>query len=112
MSLNPFATVTSYPSMLNKIALFTLAVGIAMTWVLRSQAPTVELFLGRFDLPVEIEGNEVALGYVLPAILVAILFRVVKMHDRISDVLGTRQEFDLNEILVPLSIGVDVPLTT
>jgi hypothetical protein len=111
MSLNPFAPTTDYPSMLNKIAVYTFAVGIAMTWVLRSQIAPIEAFLDKFDLAFEIEGNKIALGFLLPAFLVALLFRIVKMHDRLSDVTKTREEFDLNEILVPLSIGSGFPIT-
>src|SRR6266550_8130251 len=111
MSLNPFAPTTDYPSMLNKIAVYTFAVGIAMTWVLRSQIWPVEVFLMRFDLPVQLIGNKISLGYILPAFLVALLFRIFKMHDRLSDVFGIRKRFDVNEILALLSKGAGVPFT-
>src|SRR5207249_3941140 len=48
---------------------------------------------------------------ILPAFLVALLFRIFKMHDRLSDVFGIRKRFDLDEILAPLSKGAGVPFT-
>src|SRR6266436_1232505 len=101
MSVNPFGPISSYPAMLNKIAFFTFGVGIAMTWVLRSQIWPVEVFLGGFDLPVELMGNKLSLGYILPAFLVALVFRIFKMHDRLSDLLGIRKRFDVDQILAP-----------
>jgi hypothetical protein len=39
MGLNPFATVSDYPSMLNKIALYTFFVSTLLLWLIYWQIP-------------------------------------------------------------------------
>jgi hypothetical protein len=45
------------------------------------------------------------------ALTVALLTRAVRLHDRISDVLGIRKRFDQKHILFPLATLVGQPLT-
>jgi hypothetical protein len=49
---------------------------------------------------------------VVIAVLVAILTHMFQFHDRISDLLGIRRRFDVNNILIPLSQRVGVAITT
>ena len=46
----------------------------------------------------------------LPAAIVALLSRVLKLHDLLADVFRIREDFDVLEILVPLAGGVDIPV--
>src|ERR1039457_1184872 len=59
---------------------------------------------------VDIEIVKVKLGYVLPALIVAVAFRIFKAHDRISDIFGIRRNFDVQEILVPLAGEANFPV--
>lgn len=111
MSSNPFGAVSDYPSMLNKIALYTLGVSILAMFLLTSQVPAIEAFLGKFAVSIPIGDFSLPLGKVLPAFIFALGSRVIKLHDKLSDLFGIRQRFDIHEILIPLAVGASVELT-
>lgn len=105
MSFNPFATVSDYPTMLNKIAWYTFAVTLVCTIILRNTITQIDAWLSLLTLSIPVmSGLSLPLGTVLPAILLAFLSRATKFHDRISDVLRIRQRFDVNYILLPLAL--------
>jgi hypothetical protein len=101
VSLNPFSTPKNYPDMLNKIAVFTFCAALLATWVLRHYLVEPDALLSQLDFKIKILDNEITLGYALPAFLFALIARMFKLHDRVSDLFGIRQRFDVNEILVP-----------
>lgn len=111
MSFNPFKAVGDYPKMLNKIAASTFFVAIGFTALLSSQFTSVRCLLEPLSIPISISGVSLPLGILLPALLVAILSRIFKLHDRISDVLNIRQRFDVGEILFPLAMGSGASLS-
>jgi hypothetical protein len=112
MGLNPFGTVSDYPSMLNKIALYTFGVSIAATAVLRWQVPAIDTALATMSFHIPIGDISIPLGTVLPAFLVAFVSRIFKLHDKISDLLGIRRRFDVKDILMPLALASGAPLST
>jgi hypothetical protein len=111
MSLNPFAPVSDYPSMLNKIALYTFGVTLLAGFCVYSRVPQIRPWL----LPVEVAVPEfpvkVPMGVLLVAFGVAFLSRTVKLHDRISDVFGIRKRFDVEVILFPMAAASGAALT-
>jgi hypothetical protein len=111
MELNPFGAVAGYPRMLNKIGIWTFIVCLGATWLLRKQSAPLDNALANFDLPVTIQGVPIAIGYLIPALAIALPFRIFKMHDLISDAFGIRSNFDIREILIPMAgeAGVAVP---
>lgn len=111
MGLNPFAPVSSYAEMLSKIAIWTFASSLGATVTLRWNCPEIDAFLGRLAVPVPIEDLNIPLGTALPAFAMALVSRIFKLHDRLSDVLGIRRRFDRQEILIPLAAATGSSLT-
>lgn len=112
MDFSPFKTVSGYGAMLDKIGLSTFVVSLGATWLLRHNiAPLDSAFL-RFDLPLSLLGFSIPLSYALPAFFLALSFRMIKMHDRISDLFGIRRRFDVQQILIPMAgeAGIATPL--
>lgn len=108
--LNPFSSPKDYSEMLTKIAFGTFVVALFATYVARKQVPEIDAALKPYDLKAKVFELEIAIGYVLPAAAVAIISRAIKLHDRISDLLGIRRRFDIAEILLPLARGAGVPV--
>jgi hypothetical protein len=111
MSLNPFETVHNYSEMLNKIAVYTFAVSLAMVIFMRSQSPEVDRALSSMTFAIPVGGLSLPLGTIVPAFVMAFISRVFKLHDRISDVLGIRRRFDRTEILLPMAVASGANLT-
>jgi hypothetical protein len=100
-----FETVGDYPSMLNKVALFTLGSAFVIIALLRVLIPEFDAPLSRLSFSVPIWGVSVPLGTFAPALAIAFLSRVTKLHDRLSDLFGIRKRFDVASILFPLCAG-------
>jgi hypothetical protein len=105
--LGIFERITDYSKMMMRIMVSTFALSVLAFWVLRARIPELDATLAAhlptvtikiFDLPIP-------LGTLLPAAMISVLFRVFRVHDRISDVLGIRQRFDAKHILHPLAVG-------
>jgi hypothetical protein len=101
MDFNLFTTSGDYPKMLNKIATSTFLGAILATWLLRYEIPRLDAALNPFSFSIPIAGVSIPFGTLLPALVVALLSRFFKLHDRISDILRIRQRFDVAEILLP-----------
>jgi hypothetical protein len=110
--VNPLAQVKDYQSMLNRIFVCTSIVATIATWLLRLHFIVLDDLLSVLDVKVEIWGvKEMKIfGYVLPGMAVGFLARTVRLHDRISDVLGIRRRFDIDKILRPLAEGSGYPV--
>jgi hypothetical protein len=109
--MNPFDAPKNYSEMLTKIATFTFVVALGATWLLRAKCPQANQLLATLDLKVKVFDTELALGYVLPALVVAIASRMLKLHDRLSDLFRVRSQFDVHEILTVLAGAVGLPVT-
>jgi hypothetical protein len=106
----PFDRPSSYGEMLNKIGIFTFLSTLGLTWVVAHFSPPVAAFLKSETTTVEIMTLKIPLLYVVPAAIIAIFARIVRLHDRISDMFGIRERFDLNRILIPLCQALQIPV--
>jgi hypothetical protein len=110
MSINPFSEVKDYPSMRAKIGLYTFVEILISISVLQSCIPSMKSFFSLSPLTVKVLGADIGIGTLLVGILLASASYVIKLHDQISNLLGIRKRFDINEILKPLAIISGVSL--
>lgn len=107
MKLELFSTVSNYPSMLNKIATYVFMISLSLLALIRNRIPAIEQFLAQYNYEIPInEYWQVPIGTIFPALIIALLSRILKLHDRISDLFGIRQRFDVQNILFPLALAV------
>jgi hypothetical protein len=112
MSLNPFASVDNYAaSMLNKIGVFSFFALLGAIALLRSYLPSLDAILASLSPEIEVAGIKVGAGTVIPAILLALMSRMFKLHDRLSDLLGIRRRFDQEAILLPMALASGATLS-
>lgn len=106
----PFDRPTNYNEMLNKIGAFTFLEALLLTLLVGWASPQAGALLGSYALPIKVFSIEIPLLYVVPAVIIALIARIVRLHDKVSDVFGLRSMFDLYRVLVPLAgaIGVAV----
>jgi hypothetical protein len=102
--------------MLNKIGAFTFLETLLLTLLIGWASPEAGTLFKAYAIPIKIFSVEVPLLYVVPAILVALIARIFRLHDKLSDALRLRHTFDLYRVLVPLAgavgVAVDEPLRT
>jgi hypothetical protein len=115
MSFNPLAPVTDYQSMLNRIFWFTTAAALVAVWWLRQNVPELEAQLSKIDFAVKYGDDKVVPvpgGYLFPALAVGLVTRVFRLHARISDSLGIREQFDIAVIMREFAarLGYDASL--
>jgi len=104
MSLNPLAQVKDYESMLNRIFICTAIISCVFFAVLRQNWPGFDNAMKLLDFDVEFGPiKSVKLGYVVPGVVFAFIARMFRMHDRASDLLRIRENFDIHYILEPLA---------
>ncbi len=111
--MNSFAEPKNYNEMLTKIMLFTFGISLVFVAVVAHAWPALWNLLHPTWLTfnVDVLGlKDVPTAYVIVAFLIALAARISKLHDRVSDVFGIRERFDLHEILTPLAGGVRIPL--
>jgi hypothetical protein len=106
MPLNFFKTVDTYGAMLNKLATANIFVGLLAFYFLSSQCPELKSLADGFTLDISIAGIKLPAGYIVPPIGMAIFFRVIKLHDRISDIFKIRSYYDWTYVLEPMKQGV------
>jgi len=100
-----------YSQLLKRVFVATFIVGLACTLALGYFSPPIQTLL--FSKSTKIDFGPVDLPWLVTVIplLLAIFSRVVKLHDRISDLLGIRRRFDVKHILTPLAEGAGVTIT-
>ncbi len=94
----------SYSDMLERVFATTVVTGIVCTLILASASPVVKSLLGSIQTETEIgpvKGLKVL--YVLPPIALALISRIIRLHDKISDLLRIRFRFDTQYILFPMA---------
>jgi hypothetical protein len=108
----PFERPTNYGEMLNKIGMFTFVIVLGLTLLVSHYSSLVKSFLNTFQVPVEIWSLHIPVLYVVPALLLATLARIVRLHDQVSDIFRIRERFDIYRLLIPLcgAVGVAVDL--
>jgi hypothetical protein len=103
-NMKVIAQPESYSDMLERIFVVTVATGIICTLILASASPDVKALLDSIKTETDvgpIKGLKVL--YVLVPIAVSMIFRIVRLHDWISDRLRIRLAFDTWYILFPLA---------
>jgi hypothetical protein len=110
----PFDRPTNYNEMLNKIGLFTFIEALLLTLLLGWASPQAGRLLASYAIPIKVFSVELPLLYVVPAVIIALIARILKLHNRVSDFFGVRGTFDLYRVLMPLAgalgVAVDGPL--
>ncbi|MCA9230963.1 MAG: hypothetical protein KDA57_09945 [Planctomycetales bacterium] len=111
MSLNPLAPVTNHDSKLSRIFWFTSVSSVVALWLLRENIEPIDMALKTIDDKLGAsEKLPLSAGYLLPAVAVGVISRIFRVHDRISDLLGIRERFDVDVIIAELAtrIGIDL----
>jgi len=102
-----FGQPESYSDILKRVLVINFGVGVICTFFLGFSSPEVKGVLDSISNESEIglvKGMKAL--YVLIPLIVAILSRIIKLHDKISDLLRIRLRFDTRHILIPLAQGV------
>ena len=111
----PKLTVRDYPEMLRKLSTAALLVSSVCIWVLRANIPSLDETLQTLDrlVPtISILGNlTIPFGTFLVAFIIAAASEAVRLHDKISDLLRIRHEFDLRWILIPMAVQSAAPIS-
>jgi hypothetical protein len=101
----------TYTGLLGAVAVVTFSVICMCSWLLGQWAPSLK----------DAGGPPVGMGFVkldvpaywlLAAIVSGFVFRLIKLHDRVSDIFGIRKHYDFDYIIIPLfrgSKGPNVP---
>jgi len=110
MSLNPLAPVTDHHSKLSRIFWFTSVSTVVAVWLLRENIEPIDLALRKID---DRLGNNLPLAatYLIPAIAVGVLSRIFRVYDRISDLLGIRERFEVDVIIAELAAKAEIDLS-
>lgn len=110
MPINFFKTVSTYGAMLNKLATANFFVGLVAFYFVTTQSSVLNDLAARFSLDISISGFKIPVGYLVPPLVVALFFRIIKLHDRISDLFRIRAYYDWEYVLKPLknAVGSDL----
>jgi len=113
MKFLPFSTVENYPQMLSKISIFTFVASAFALYLLRIEIRPLDQALAPYSLNLTISGLsfELPFGTIVPALVLALIFRMVKLHDRVSDLLRIRKRFDVYKILIPMALATGANLS-
>ena len=101
----------TYSDILVRVFVTTLVTGVICTAVLAVASPEVKRLLDSIGTEAELGPiKSLKLLYVAIPALFALFSRVIKLHDRVSDILRLRCVIDTRWILVPLAEGVALQL--
>jgi hypothetical protein len=102
--LKVFGSTSSYKEMLAKIGASTFFVLIGLITLLRHHFKEFDGLLSPFSVEVKYLGFPLPFGTFLWALILAIVFsRMLKLHDRLSDIFRIRLKFDTKIILQPMA---------
>lgn len=106
-----FSQTKDYSEMLNKIGFCTFSISVALTVIIGNVSPMASNFLKSINIPVKFwlfeEGIPI-LYVVLPFLIVFLITRPIRLHDKVSNLFGIRKSFDINNIIIPLAKGSKV----
>jgi hypothetical protein len=106
-----FDTVVDYPTLKKRVALLTWIAAIGGLALLSSQVSQVSEFLGKAGPSTTVFGLTISLMYLVLTLPFALLARIVKLHDTLSDVLRVRHRFDVFNVLFPLAAASGASLS-
>lgn len=110
MSLNFFKTVDTYGAMLNKLATGNFFIGLFAFYFLTTQSIELRTLAADFTFEIAIAGLKLPAGYLVPPMVMALFFRIIKLHDRISDIFRLRVFYDWTYVLKPIRDKVNSDL--
>lgn len=94
----------SYSDMLERVFVTTVVSGVTCTLILASASPAVKALLDSVQTETEIGPIKgIKTLYVLIPIVIAVISRIVFLHDRLSDLFHIRVIFDTRYILFPMA---------
>jgi hypothetical protein len=112
----PKLTVSNYPEMLRKLSTATFFVTIGCLVLLRTYIEPIEGALRHLDvftLDIPVFGPvKIPFGTFVIAFVVAAISESIRLHNKISDVLKIRSEFDIRWILFPMALLSAAVLTS
>lgn len=106
-----FFAISDYSSMLNRIGWVTLFAWILAIAALSVFVAPIHAVLSQGLVKVPNTDVQVPAGVLGVAAILAGLSRAFKLHDRVSDLFGIRQRFDVKEILLPMAAAAGVRLS-
>jgi hypothetical protein len=109
--LGIFERISNYTKMLIRISVSTFFVSLGMVALLRWRIPPADALLSGLPLTVKMQDLAIPLATVVVAGVVAVTFRIFRLHDRLSDVFGIRARFDIANIIFPLAAGSNANLS-
>lgn len=102
----------SYGKMLKRIFLITLVFSIISWYLILLSYPELNNNINKLiynffkiDSSIKIYDYELPFSYAVP-VLLACICRVFMLHNIISDIFKIRYKYDINNILLPLAVGV------
>ena len=107
MPLTVFKTIDNYSAMLNKLATINFFVLVLLLYFLSEQSQDLKQILNKYSWEVSVLSFKIPFGYFLPCFGIALLGRIIKLHDRISDTFRIRQWYDWTFILKPMMDAVE-----
>lgn len=111
MPFFPIFSVNNYNEMLTKLGWYTFGGALLCIFTLRQFTPLVTQVTACIDSVFPKEAADVLpfpislVSVFILAIATALVAHAIKLHDRLSNLLGIRNEFDVNYVLYPLAIA-------
>jgi hypothetical protein len=114
--MNFLGRTANYDEMLNRVAFGAFITAAVVTWRLRIANPALDGILSAVDAGLPAVGplkdyDKLPTGTLVAGIAIALAFRIVKLHDRVSDLLLIRRSFDISNILIPVIGAFDLKLS-
>ena len=107
-----FGQPADYSEMLQRVFFFSIVTGLICTFLLASASPLIQEIVDSLKTEVDFGPiKSIKAMYILIPGVIALLSRIIKLHDRISDLLWIRMIFDTKFFLYPLCQRAGVPLT-
>lgn len=110
MKISPFMTISSYSDMLNKIGVFNFICVLISSYSFYCVSSEFRTFIDTIPLQIQIYNIEISFSLFIISVVISLLFRAVKLHDKISDIFLIRKWYDINFILIPLALGSNANL--
>jgi len=102
MPLTIFKTIDNYGAMLNKLATINFFVLVLLLYFLSEQSQELKQTIENYSWEVPVLSFNIPFGYFLPCLVLAIFGRIIKLHDKISDIFRIRRWYDWTFILKPM----------
>lgn len=89
---------------------FTFLSALGAVAILRAFSPVIHntLVLLDFEVDTKYVGKLKIFGYILPALVICVFAYSIRLHDRLSDLLRIRYNFDTKHIIRPMAVSVGV----